>query len=189
MLNNKGRAMVAVLATLGVVLLFVVIAIASIWGAYNTGINQEEGIKAQYEQNQNNYDNYFKKVKEVAQVPDMYTGDMAKIYEKVIQGRKGSDQELFRFISEQSPTFDSTLYKQIQQVIESGRDSFSNDQKVLIDKVRAYQVTLRTFPNNMVYGFLGFPKIDMAKYTIVTSEETGEAFKTKKSAPLKLKED
>lgn len=190
-MNNKGtlgRGLIIVLAILGMFVFFGVVMVGWAVGTYNGAVTAETGIKAQYTQNQNNYDNYFKKLKEAAQVPDMYAGDLEKIYSKVVEGRKGSETELVRMITEQNPTVDSTLYKQIQQIIEAGRNSFEADQKSLIDRVRAYETMLGVVPGTFLLGAMGFPKIDMAKYTIVTSEETATAFETKKSAPLKIKD-
>jgi hypothetical protein len=73
------------------------------------------------------------------------------------------------------------------QIIESSRESFAADQKTLIDKKRIYQSNLHTFPENMTAALFGFPKIDLSKYDIVTSEETESAFKTKNAAPIKLR--
>ncbi len=173
--------------------LFVVVSTVTLFsvgvGLYNDCIQQERGLVAQYGQNKNNYDNFRKKVQEVAQVPAMYTEDLKKVYDSAITGRYGKDgsKALFQFIQEHNPSFDGSIYKEVQQVIESGRNSFEADQKTLLDKRRVYEGTLRTFPNNIIVGFLGFPKIDLAKYDIVTSDETEKDFESKRSDGLKLR--
>jgi len=184
-----NKIWIIVIAVFAVLLLGVMGGCGAIVGSYNGAVSQENSIKAQYEQNQNNYSNYFSKLKEAAQVPAMYTEDLEKIYGKLMEGRKGSDQELFRFIQEASPNVDASLYKNLQALIEAGRDSFQTDQKTLIDKLQIYNVTLETFPGNFLYPMLGFPKINLAEYKIVTNEETAVAFKTKKAAPIKLREE
>jgi len=184
-----SKVMMVLAGLLVAVFLLGVTACSTVVGLNNQFVSQEAGLKAQYKQNQNNYDNMWKKLKEAAQVPDAYAADLQAIYKSALQGRYGSDgsKAVFQFIKEQNPQVDATLYKQLQQMVEAGRNSFEADQKTLLDKKRIYEVELGTFPNNFVASILGFPKIDLASIDIVTSAETEDAFKTKQSAPIKLK--
>lgn len=171
-------------------LLFSMIVVGSGVGFNNSCVRQEVGIKAQYEQNQNNYDNYFKTVKESAQVPEMYTESLKKIYDSAIKGRYGNESQhlLFKFVQEHNPTVDSAVFTKLQQTIEAGRRNFEVDQKSLIEKKRVYDQSLGQFPGSLFAHFLGYPRIDLAKYGIVTSDETQAAFAAKRSAPIKLKD-
>lgn len=155
----------------------------------NSCVRQEQGLKAQYTQNQNNYDNYFKKLKEVCQVPEMYASDLKSVYQAAIQGRYGPDgsKAVFSFIKEHNPSFDASLYKQIQQVIEAGRNDFETNQKLLIDKKRVYETYLGEFPSGTFAMLLGFPKMNLDDIKIITSVETDAAFKSGQSAPIQLR--
>jgi len=158
-------------------------------GYYNTAVQMETTITAQYDQNKNNYTKMFNSFKETAQVPDMYIDGLKKVYDSAIQGRYGKDgaKAMFTWIQEQNPQVDSKLYTKIQTLIEANRNDFEANQKTLIDKKQIYQVYYKQMPRGFVLGVLGFPKIDMEKYGIVTSVETEKAFDDKKAGPIQLR--
>ncbi len=183
-----SKGVILGLSVLGIMAFFVIGIIATIFGVNNTCVQQEQTVIAQYDQNKNNYDNYFKKLKETAQVPDMYVASFKKVYDGIMQGRYGSEgsKAAFQWIQENNPALDSSLYRQVQEVIESGRNSFEANQKSLLDKKRVYQTYLGQMPEGFFARMLGFPKIDLSKYGIVTSDATEVIFDTKKSEPIKL---
>ena len=168
--------------------LIVIISIFSVIGINNDCVQMESGIKAQYSENKNNYDNMWKKFKESAQVTTMYSEDLKKIYDSVMEKRyKNSTQVMMNWIKEHNPNFDSSTYKNLQAMIEGGRNSFEGNQKMLLDKKRQYEIQIQSFPNNVVSRILGFPKIDLAKFDIVTSDKTEKAFDTKKDEEIKIR--
>lgn len=179
-----------VLLGLGVTgLLVAVLGISSVIGINNDFVAQEASLSAQYKQNQNNYDNMVKKVTEVAQVPTMMTDDLKEVTKAAITGRYGAggSKAVLQFIKEQNPTLSPEIYTKVQQVIESGRNSFSAEQTVLLDKKRVYETQLNSFPTGIIARAMGFPRIDLSKIDIVTSDRTEKAFDTKKDEPMKLR--
>lgn len=178
----------AILGFLVACFLVVIIAVFSVIGTNNDCVRMEAGIKAQYSQNQNNYDNMFKKFMEATQVTSMYTEDLKKVYDSAIQARqKNAGNVMMNFVKEHNPTFDASMYKNLQVMIESGRNTFESNQKMLLDKKRNYEVQIGSFPAVFVVRVLGFPKIDLDKFDIVTSGQTQEAFDTKKAKAIKLR--
>ena len=180
---------IGILAAVGV-FLFMAIGYSGCAFSYRTDcIHAENGVVAQYDQDRNNYDNMFKKFKEVAQVPAMYTEDLKKVYDSAIQSRYGADgsKAMFQFLKEHNPNFDSSLYTKLQAVIEAGRNSFAADQQQLLDKKRQYKDLLGSNRALAVNFWFGFPHIDMNKYDIVTSDVTEKAFQDKKADEIKLR--
>lgn len=178
------------LSVLGFIFIIGIVSCGAVIGIHNECVKQEAGIKAQYKQNQNNYDNYFKKLKEIAQVPEMYVADLKKVWDGVMSGRYGKNgsRATWQWLKEHNPKLDVSMYKKIQSVIEGGRADFEQNQKMLLDKKRLYEDTyLKVFPNSIIASIMGFPKMDLASMDIVTSEATEKIFKTKKSGHIKLK--
>jgi len=178
-----------VLAIFGVVVVLVVIAVIGLVGFQNDANRFEIDIQAQYKRNQNIYDNGWKEVVEKAQVPEMYTEKLKELYDGTMKGRYGEkgSQALLQFITEQNPNIDASLYKSIQQSIEIFRNEFQQTQNELIAKKQSYETFLRATVTGRFYNMVSdYPKIDLDKFDIVTSEKTEKTFETKKDEPLKL---
>lgn len=152
-------------------------------------VKAEAGIVAQWEQNQNNYDNMWKRFKETSQVSSMYAEDLEKVFKGAIQARYGQEgsKAVFQFLREQNPNMDAKIYVNLQTIIEAGRVSFAADQTQLIDKKRAYEVILKGNRALLVGFVFKYPQIQLAKYEVVTSDVTAQAFETHQASEVKLR--
>jgi len=128
-------------------------------------------------------------VAEAAQVPAMYRDDLTKVVNAAIQGRygEGGSKAVFQWLHEQNPTIDSTMYTKIQQIIEAGRDRFENNQKELVDVTRQYKTALGSFPKGVVLKIVGYPRIDLEKYKVITDSATESAFATGNEEAMTLR--
>lgn len=151
-------------------------------GINNTLVDKESSVTYQYKENQNVYSNMWKTFKETAQVTTMMTEDTEKVFKAAIEGRYGEDgsKAVVQMIKEDNPKLDGSLYRQLQSAVQSGRATFSENQKLLLDKKRSYENYLKRFPNSIIAGALGFPKVDLSKFDIVTDMRTEGAFDSKK---------
>lgn len=178
------------LITLGILFGVAILAVAMLSGNYNRAIFHENGIKAQYEDMENILGNYSLKAQEAAQVPDMAIDGLKQVMLAAMQGRYGNDgsKATFQWIKENYPgSVDPNLYTKIQQIVESGRNEFQRSQTMLIDKKQAYQNDLGVFPGGFVMRMFGFPRIDLDKYKIISSDYAQDAFKTGVQKPIQLK--
>lgn len=186
--NTPSKGLVAFAAVATTLGLIVMVFIGGLLGFRSKAVNYEESIKAQYEQNQNNYDNMWKEFREIAQVTEQYADDLKELYDNAMTGRYGEDgsQAMFQWLTEQNPTLSTETYTQLQYTIEAGRNSFETDQKELISIREEYAKLLRS-NNALIYNaVLGYPTIDLDEYTIVTSEETDRVFEEKQADEINL---
>lgn len=175
--------------------LVLVVGFASVTGWYNSSVSLEEGIKAQYMNNKNEYDAFWKKVKEVAQVPDKYKEDFKEVLVSETEAKfgEGGSNAVMQWFKDRDINFDATQYTRIQDVIESGRNDFKRAQTELLDKQRKYRTHLKTFKGKMVGSLFSFPNpvggelapakdldgdgfLTVLDYPIVTSQKTEKAF-------------
>lgn len=152
-------------------------------------VSAENGIKAQYLQNQNAYDSMWHTFREMSQVPENRAADIERVYRATMAGRYGADgnQAVFAAIREVNPQMDSALYERIAVAIEAGRGNFASNQTDLIDRVREYR-TLLQGNRGLFLNWFGFPTVNLDQYNIVTSEATDTAFATGHADEIRLRD-
>ena len=191
MKNQKGIILPgALLVVLAVIIVGTVAAVICYISAANLGNAMEQNIKATYENNKNVLAQFGQKVLEAAQVPEMARDDISAVASKAMQGRYGADgsKSVFQAIQEQNPQVDPVLYRQVQQIIESGRTEFQNDQTRLIDQKRVYETALGSVWQGMWMRMAGYPRINLDEFKIVGTDRSEQAFKKgKESSPIQLR--
>lgn len=182
-----------VLIFVGAVLVSLVVLVGSFVGygisVYNQANGFEKALIAERDNNRNILSNYGKKIAEAAQVPDMQRDDFIKVVSAQMEGRYGSDgsKASFQWIKEHNVALDSAVYVKLQRMIESGRNEFASGQTKLISVKQSYTTILGSAPRGMVMGFLGYPKIALADFDIVSDDRTEKVFETHKESALKLR--
>jgi hypothetical protein len=189
-----NRGLIVTLVGVGVLVLGLIFGIV---GWYNTGVSLNESTIAQYRNNQNKYDAFWKSVQEVAQVPGKYKDDFKELLvaETGAKFGEGGSKAMFQWFKDREIKFDASLYAKVQTVIESGRADFKRGQQDLLDKQRrasthykkAWGKFASTFadPFDEIHGELRPPKdldgdgrYTIFDYDIVTSAKTKRAFQT-----------
>lgn len=175
------------------VVLFIVLGLGLVTGGsyisyYNLGAQNDALLKAKYDNMQNVLAQYSLKVTEAAQVPQMYTKDLAEVAKAAIGGRYGESgsKATFQWIQEHNPNVDPSVFVKIQQIIEGGRDNFQNEQTQFIDIKRSYKVQLTQFWSGLWLHLAGYPKISLDDYKLISSDHASETFKTGIDKGIKL---
>ena len=180
-----------VIAVVVVAALFVVLGIGA-FGTYvsyaNYGNRTEKALLAKVDDNQNIYANGTQKIMEIAQVPQMYKNDLKEVFTAAIQGRYGADgsKATFQWLKEQNPNLDASLYKKIQQVMEQFRNEFQQGQKEMLDMRRSYETALDNVWGGFWLARAGYPKVDMKKFDIVTTDKAAETFRTHRDSGVNI---
>jgi len=169
--------------------LWVIISYVS---ANNYGAKMEASIDARWKDNQNVFSNYGQKVMEAAQVPAMYRDDLTNVMKDAFAAKfgKNGSQAVFQWLSDAKIDFDSKLYTNIQQIIESGRNDFQMAQTARLDVCRQYKAELETIPRGWFLSFANYPKILTQIPKVcdpITDDRTEEAFTTGKQKTIILR--
>lgn len=188
MRKQNGNVLIGVIIAISIVLCLAVPAIFGYVSAYNLGNRTENQLTAMLENNENIYANGTQKVIEIAQVPSMYAEQVGKVTREAIQGRYGQDgsKAVFQFLQEQNPQLDPAIFAKIQVVIEEFRNKFELAQRDMIDVKRMYNTQLGSLWTGFWLGVAGYPKVDMKKFEIVTTERARQTFDTKRDQGINL---
>jgi len=122
------------------------------------------------------FDKMWKILKEKASVADAAKEAFKEIYVPLIEGRYSQgDGTLMKWITEQNPTFDLSLYKDVQNSIETERNGFFVEQAKMTDMNREHENMRDLFPRSIICG--GRPAYDYKPITSALTKEvqtTGE---------------
>lgn len=116
-----------------------------------------------------NFDKMWKILKSQAGVLNKYKDDFGEVYSKIMNGRYGNDDGgmLMKWIKEQNPQFDASLYKKLMVSIEANRQDFFAQQKYLISIQKQMKDLTMVQPASWFVGDEEVPEI-----TIVSSSKT-----------------
>lgn len=144
---------------------------------YNKEAQLHNRITAKQKDNNNEYDNLWKKISQVAQVTDAQKQALVDIIVGNSKARATGGGTLVTAVHEAVPNVDTSTFNNLMNIIAASRDAWTMRQKELLDMNREHDNLIDTMPGALVLMVLGKTKIDV---TIVTSTRTGDAFKSGK---------
>lgn len=176
--------------TLGSIGIFIIISV--IFGATFASVhNKEASLRTRFEQKLDErkafFDKMYKIINQKTQVSLQNDSSFRKNVELIMEGRKDSEGTFMKWITESNPNANysevSILYQDLSRSIESEREGFFNQEKVIQDIVREHRMLFREFPNNLIIGLMNK---DQLEYTPISSNHTDEIFKNNKEDDIKL---
>ncbi len=169
------------IATILFVTLFGGLVVAS---TYNGAAVLKNTYEMKVRSNSAEFDNMFKKLKQVVQIPEQKKQAFREIFENYAAQRStGGDKQIMTWITEAVPSIDLNLYDQIMNIITGSRDSWTMKQTELVSVAEQYNRKLSVFPGNIILGIFGFEKIDPK---VITSTHTEEVFSSGKDDDMTL---
>jgi hypothetical protein len=140
--------------------------------------NDEVGLRNRYNKQEKNvdlcFDEMFKVLKTNAGITDKAKDAFKEIYIPMIEGRysKG-DGSLMKWVQEQNPTFDQSMYTKLMNQVEAMRRTFKDEQSKLLS-IKEEHDNLRTKkPSSFVVGSV--PELEVK---LITSAEQKEVRRT-----------
>lgn len=177
-----------VLICLGIVMfLFLLILSISCITTLNKEAKLRVAIEAKQLDNTSEFDNMWKKIQQVAQVPEQKKNALMEIFNSYAESRSSGQQggSLALWIKESVPNADMKVYDNLQNIIVASRDRWTQRQKELVDLDRERNQMFETIPSNIYLTVLGRQK-DSVKIKIITSSRTEKVFEEGKDDNVDL---
>ena len=140
--------------------------------------NREVALRKEAEAQNKNiasvHDTMWKIIKEKASVSEKYRETFEKIYPELINGRYKDNDVAMKWIQEANPDFDTSLYRDLMQAIESQRMYFQRAQERMLDIIRERETLLNSMPAKFF-----ITNKQTIEYTVIASEKTNEVMQTR----------
>ena len=167
--------------------LIIVLGIGTVVSCYFGYNNKEIALRTQAEAQRGKvegvHDKMWKVLQQKAQVSNEYKDAFTEIYPAIMEGRYSGngDGSLMKWVTEQNPNFDTSLYKDLMQSIEVLRTEFQKNQERMLDIVREHQVHISIFPNRLFIS-----NKTPIEYTVVSSSKSKMVMETGLDDDVKL---
>lgn len=118
-------------------------------------------------------DNCWKKIVQVSKASEKYEQAFKESYTDIFNARYDDNNPLMNWIKEDNPKLDSSIYKKIQDVIDSERDNVLSHQATVLDVIREHKTLCETWPGNWF-----IKNKTPIEFKVISSTRTKEIMKT-----------
>lgn len=181
---SKGT--LAFLMSLGGVVLVTLYVVFSYFHYANTAVSFESLLKGVKENNKNVSAGYTTKVVEMTRVAKLGITAQQELIKIANQSRYGESgaSAVTQFITEQNPNADIKMLQNVQDVVNSGRTDFQNEQKKMLDVKTQYTRLLEQPYSKFWLAQAGYPKINLDDFKPIINDYTEKAYQTGKAEAL-----
>ena len=161
------------------VAVIMLLGIGTFVGMYFSYNNKEIALRNQVEAQRGKiegvHDKMWKVISQKAQVSNEYKDAFTEIYPAIMEGRYSGngDGSLMKWVTEQNPNFDTSLYKDLSQSIELLRTEFQKSQERMLDLIREHTTLCNTFPGRWFIS-----NKTPIEYTVVSSTKSKVVMET-----------
>lgn len=170
----------------GVVLLLVVGAI-SLAGYHNDEVSLRNKFTQKITERTAFYDKMWKTINQKGQIAVKNDSSFQRNVQIIMENRKDAEGIMMKWVTESNPNANfsevSKLYADLSRAVESNRDEFFEQEKMLQDIKLQHDNLMDKFPGTVVYSILGREKL---VYKAITSDLTEEVMKTSKDNNTKV---
>lgn len=172
---TKGQK--TALIVIGIVVLAVLIPFSFLRGTYNTLVSMDEGVKAAWAQVENQLQRRFDLIPNYVETVKGYAGHEKEVFIQVTEARSkvagaqvisekieannqlSSALARLLVVVERYPELKAnTNFIRLQDELAGTENRIAVERRRFNETVRAYNIEIRTFPNNLIAGFFGFEK-------------------------------
>lgn len=175
------------LSVIGILLILVLSLVGGIIGFSNTEVELRNRFRQKTDERTAFYDKMWKTISQTAQVAIKNDSSFARNVDAIMAGRKDAPNLFMKWVTESNPNanFDqvSKLYENLTRIIESERDGFFIQEKVMQGIVLEHSNLIGKFPGSLYNVFLSRKPLE---YKPITSDRTDDVMKTGKDNDVKV---
>ncbi len=178
-----NKSLIAVLIVAVLVGLLCVVLFGMYASYNNTEVALRKQVEAKQKDNENVFDNFWKKLQEVGGIPDRERATAKAMFVEYAAARTSKDEgHMMAWVQENIPKADPALYQNLMNTISSSRDDWRANQTRLLDMNRERNTLIEQIPARWFIS-----NTTPISVVIVTSARTEAAFSSgKDEATFKL---
>lgn len=175
------------IAILGTIAILLIVFVSGCVGFGNSTIDLQNRRKQKDDERTAFYDKMWKTLSQKSQIAIRNDSSFARNVDAIMAGRKDAPGLFMKWVQESNPNANfeavSALYADLSRAVESQRDGFFMQEKMIMGIVLEYNNRIQKFPGSFYNLFYGRKKME---YKPITSDRTDRVIETGKDNDVKL---